>query len=54
MQLKLCICGYLRPELSFDSLEVLVAAIQKDINDAKNQLDDESNEKYRCVDYFTN
>lgn len=54
MELKLCICGYLRPELNFDSLDALVAAIQKDINDAKSQLDNESYEKYRTVDFFKN
>lgn len=51
-QLKLCVCGYLRPELNFDSLDALKTAINKDIEDAKNQLEEESYKKYLLNDFF--
>jgi len=37
--LKLLICGYIRPELNFDSLEDLTAAINDDIKFADSQLE---------------
>lgn len=36
--IKLVLCCHLRPELNFNSLEDLVAAIQKDIADSKQLL----------------
>ena len=36
--MKLIICGYIRPELNFNSLDDLVTAIQDDIEHAKSQL----------------
>lgn len=50
--LKLCICGYLRPEANFDSLDSLIAAIQKDIKDAKDYLDTEPFFGYRDHEIF--
>lgn len=52
--MKLCILGYLRPELNFTSLEALINAIKKDIDDAKNNLDNEIYEKYRTSEFFKN
>ncbi len=37
--LRLVVCGYLRPELNFTSLEALMAAIHSDIALAREQLD---------------
>lgn len=41
--LKVCVVGYLRPELNFNSLDELIAAINNDIEQAKHLLnaDDE-------------
>lgn len=50
--LKLCICGYLRPEANFDSLDALIAAIQKDIKDARDYLDTEPFHSYRNNEIF--
>lgn len=36
--LKVCICGYIRPERNFDSMEALVAAIRADIEHAERAL----------------
>lgn len=51
-QLKLCICGYLRPEKNFDSMESLIAAINDDIKNAKEQLDIEPFASHQFDDYF--
>ncbi|XP_055297524.1 riboflavin kinase [Sitodiplosis mosellana] len=51
-QMKLCICGYLRPETNFDSLDALKAAINEDIKNAKSQLDTEQFTNYKFNDYF--
>lgn len=50
--LKLCICGYLRPVMDFDSMDSLIAAIQKDIEDADRHLDTETFRQYRNHDIF--
>lgn len=50
--LKLCICGYLRPEANFDSLDSLIAAIQKDIKDASDYLDIEPFWSHRNNEIF--
>ncbi|XP_031621432.1 putative riboflavin kinase [Contarinia nasturtii] len=52
--LKLCICGYLRPEKNFDSLDALIAAINQDIENAKQQLDAEQFINYKFNDFFKN
>lgn len=51
--LKLCICGYLRPETNFDSLDSLITAIRKDINDADNQLNIEPYKNFQFNEFFT-
>ena len=38
--LKVVFCGFLRPEMNFNSLDELKAAIHKDIEDSKKCLDD--------------
>lgn len=43
--LKVCIVGYLRPERNFESLDDLISAIQRDIEDAKKLLD---NDEEKC------
>lgn len=53
-QLKLCISGYLRPEKNFDSLESLIAAINEDIQNAKQQLDIEPFKSQQFNDFFKN
>lgn len=50
--LKVCIIGYLRPETNFDSLEALIAAIQKDITDANEFLDRPENVKLNSHQFF--
>lgn len=37
--LKVCICGYIRPEKNFTSLEALIAAINGDIEHANLALE---------------
>ena len=37
-ELRLVVCGYLRPELNFASLEALMAAIHGDIAEARARL----------------
>lgn len=51
-QLKLCICGYLRPEKNFDSMDALIEAINTDIKNAKDQLDIEPFASYHLNDFF--
>lgn len=51
-QLKLCICGYLRPEKNFDSMDSLIAAINEDIQNAKQQLDIEPFATYQFNEFF--
>lgn len=53
-QLKLCICGYLRPEKNFDSMDSLIEAINNDIKNAKEQLDTEPFASYQFNDFFKN
>ncbi|KAJ1921887.1 hypothetical protein H4219_000233 [Mycoemilia scoparia] len=40
-ELKVCIAGYIRPELNFESLDQLIAAIKNDISIAENALEKE-------------
>lgn len=51
-ELKLCICGWLRPQENFDSLEALIAAIEKDKKDAEEQLDTEPFKAFKTNDFF--
>lgn len=53
-KLKLCICGYLRPEKNFDSLESLIKAINEDIENAKKDLDADEFKSYKTNDFFKN
>lgn len=50
--LKVCICGYLRPEMNFDSLESLITAIKKDIQNAEEQLDTEPFKRFKAHEFF--
>ena len=50
----MCIIGYLRPEKNFDSLEALIAAIRKDIEDAEQLLESPENLKLKNHDFFQN
>lgn len=46
-EMRLCILGYLRPELKFDSLDDLIAGIKNDVAVAKAVLDDPKVQQYR-------
>lgn len=50
----MCIIGYLRPEKNFDSLEALIAAIRKDIEDAEQLLESPENLKFKTHEFFQN
>jgi len=52
--LKVCIIGYLRPEKNFDSLEALIDAIRKDIEDAEQLLESADNLKLKNHEFFQN
>eukprot|EP00127_Corallochytrium_limacisporum_P002332 Clim_evm120s109 gene=Clim_evmTU120s109 len=52
-QLNLIICGYIRPEKNYDSLEALKDDINADIEFTRRHLDHESQVKYRS-DPFLN
>lgn len=45
--LNIIMTGYIRPEMNFDSLDSLVAAINNDIDQANQQLDLEVMQKYK-------
>lgn len=45
--LKICIVGYLRAELNFNSLEDLIVAIKNDITQAEDIL--ETNDTYKTL-----
>jgi len=51
-QLKVIILGFIRPEQSFDSLEALIDAIRKDIEEGKKRGSEESWAKYRADTCF--
>lgn len=46
-------CGYLRPEKNFDSLESLISAIKVDIQQAEEQLEQPNFIKLKTSDFFT-
>lgn len=53
-QLKVCICGYLRPEQNFDSLQSLIAAIENDITQAKARLELPDYQELKNSQFFIN
>lgn len=50
--LKVCICGYIRPEQNFDSLESLIERINQDIAIANESLDKPEFLEYKNSDFF--
>uniref|UniRef100_A0A670YAX0 Riboflavin kinase n=2 Tax=Pseudonaja textilis TaxID=8673 RepID=A0A670YAX0_PSETE len=50
--LSIIIVGYIRPEQNFDSLDALIAAIQHDIEEAKNLLDLPEHQKFKDDNFF--
>lgn len=50
--LKVCILGHLRPELNFDSLQALIEAINNDIAQAKQRLEEPEALKYKNHIFF--
>ncbi|XP_013916573.1 PREDICTED: riboflavin kinase [Thamnophis sirtalis] len=50
--LSIIIVGYIRPEQNFDSLDALIAAIQHDIDEAKNLLDLPEHQKFKDDNFF--
>merc|ERR1712107_180317 len=51
-QLKVIILGFIRPEQNFDSLEALIDAIRKDIEEGKKRGSEEGWAKYRADPCF--
>lgn len=52
--LKVCICGYIRPEQNFGSLEALIARINLDIEIAEKELTTSAEYiELKNSDYFT-
>lgn len=50
--LKVCICGYIRPEKNFDSLEDLIQTINDDIEHANLALEREEFEDMKKSNFF--
>jgi hypothetical protein len=50
---RVAILGYLRPEQNFESLEDLVRAIENDIKQSRDKLNDASVEKWRHDTFFS-
>ncbi|XP_065351924.1 riboflavin kinase [Cloeon dipterum] len=50
--LKVCMLGYLRPEKDFKSLDELIEAIQNDIKNASDTLDQPEWQKFKDHDFF--
>lgn len=50
--LKVCVVGYLRPELNFSTLDDLIIAIKRDINDANNALNEPDLMGFQSHCYF--
>nr|CCA22738.1 riboflavin kinase putative [Albugo laibachii Nc14] len=50
--LKLLICGYLRPEMNFPSLESLITAIQNDIKQSEVWLDQTQQSESKMDSFF--
>lgn len=51
--LKVCICGFIRPEKNFDSLSDLIAGINEDIECARNALSASEFTPLRDSDFFS-
>jgi len=50
--LKICIVGYLRPEMNFESVEALISQIKDDIKQTDNLLEDAEYLKLENSDFF--
>jgi len=50
--LKLLICGYIRPEANFDSLDELIQAIKDDIQHAGKALDQDMFKEFQSESFF--
>ncbi|CAH1251550.1 RFK [Branchiostoma lanceolatum] len=50
--LSVCIVGYIRPEMSYNSVDELIAAIHSDMEVAKQELDKPENRMYRDDNFF--
>lgn len=50
--LKVCICGYIRPERNFDSLEALIKTINDDIEHANIALEREEFASMKKSNFF--
>ena len=50
--LKVVICGFVRPEKNFDSLESLIEAINSDIKEAEEKLDTQELNKLKDADFL--
>lgn len=50
--LKVCICGYIRPEMNFDSLDALIATINQDIAQATESLEEPKYAELKSCDFF--
>lgn len=51
-EMKIVILGYIRPEKDFSSMDALIAAIQDDIDQAKQKLDEAESIIYKNHEYF--
>lgn len=51
--LKLCICGFLRSQEKYNSLDELIIAINNDIKNAEKYLDEAPFNKLRDDDFFS-
>lgn len=52
--LKVCICGFIRPEKNFDTVEALIAEIRADIEHAERILAEGSEfDALRKTDFFS-
>lgn len=52
--LKVCICGYIRPEMNFNSLDALIKTINNDIEFANLALEREEFEDMKKSNFFKN
>lgn len=51
--LSICIVGYIRPEMDFNSAEALIETIQNDIKIAEEELEKPLNLQYKWHSFFT-
>lgn len=52
LTLKICVLGYIRPELDFNSLDELIAEIKNDISTSKDNLETQEALQYISNDFF--